>query len=93
MSVCITIFWAIIMPIVTYGSELWVLPADETELLLKFQRYVCRRCQRFLKRSPNYSALLTREMEVEQFYSTQTNCNNVTNNNNAIVAVVSQFKL
>ena len=56
MSVCTTIFWAIIMPIVTYGSELWVLRGNETELLHKFQRYVGRRCQRFPKRSPNYSA-------------------------------------
>ena len=56
MSVCTTIFWAIIMPIVTYGSELWVLRGNETELLRSFQRYVGRRCQRFPKRSPNYSA-------------------------------------
>ena len=35
-----TVFWAIIMPIVTYGSELWVLRSDEVKLLRKFQRYV-----------------------------------------------------
>ena len=56
MSVCTTIFWAIIMPNVTYGSELWVLGGNETELLRKFQRYVGRKCQRFPNRSPNYSA-------------------------------------
>ena len=56
MSVCTTIFWAIKIPIVTYSSELWVLRADESELLRKFQRYVGRRCQRFPRRSPNYYA-------------------------------------
>ena len=57
MSVCTTIFWAIIMPIVTYGAELWVLQPDETEKLCIFQRYIARRCQRFPKRSPNYSSV------------------------------------
>ena len=57
MSVCTTFFWAIIMPIVTYGSELWVLQPDETELLCKFQKYIARRCQRFPKRYPNYSSV------------------------------------
>ena len=44
------------MPIVTYGSELWVLNGEEIEELRKFQRYIGRRCQRYPKRSPNYSA-------------------------------------
>ena len=57
MNVCTTIFWAIIMPIVLYGSEIWVLQPDETELLCKFQRYIGRRCQWFAKRTPNYSAV------------------------------------
>ena len=44
------------MPIVAYGSELWVLRSNETELLRKFQRYIGRKCQRFPNRSPNFSA-------------------------------------
>ena len=55
MAVCNILFWSIIAPIVTYGSEVWVLQPDEQELLRKFQRYVCRRCQRFPPRSPNFS--------------------------------------
>ena len=55
MAVCNILFWSIIAPIVTYGSEIWVLQPDERDLLRKFQRYVCRRCQRFPPRSPNYS--------------------------------------
>ena len=45
------------MPIVSYGSELWVLQPDENELLSRFQKYVSRRCQRFPKRSPNFSSV------------------------------------
>ena len=45
------------MPIVSYGAELLVLQPDENVLLRKFQRYVSRHCQRFPKRSPNFSAV------------------------------------
>ena len=58
MSACSIIYWAIIVPIVTYGSEIWVLSSGEIEELRKFQRYVGRKCQRFPKRSPNYSAYM-----------------------------------
>ena len=56
MATCSALFWFIIVPIVTYGSETWVLKADEVDQLRKFQRYIGRRCQRFPKRTPNYSA-------------------------------------
>ena len=56
MSTCSILYWSIIVPIVTYGSELWVLKGEEVEELRKFQRYIGRRCQRYPKRSPNYSA-------------------------------------
>ena len=55
-GVCMNVFWAIIMPIVTYGSELWVMHQGKTELLRKSQRYTGRRCQKFPKKSPNYSS-------------------------------------
>ena len=53
MTVCSYLYWSIIIPIVTYGSELWVMKKDEIESL---QRYLGRKCQRFPSRSPNYSA-------------------------------------
>ena len=56
MSTCSILYWSIIVPIVTYGSELWVLKGDEIGELRKFQRYIGRRCQRYPKRSPNFSA-------------------------------------
>ena len=58
MKVCSTLFWSIIAPIVTYGSEIWVLRGDEIESIRKFQRMVGRRCQRLHPKSPNYSAYL-----------------------------------
>ena len=56
MSICSKLFWTIIIPILTYGSEMWVLKGHEIEELRKFQRCIGRRCQRFPKRSPNHSA-------------------------------------
>ena len=37
---------------------MWVLSSTEVEELRKFQRYVGRKCQRFPKRFPNYSAYI-----------------------------------
>ena len=56
MRTCATLFWSIIIPVTTYGSELWSLKCHEIELLRKFQRQVGRSCQRFPNRSPNCSA-------------------------------------
>ena len=59
MAAASTLFWTIVVPTVTYGSELWVMGGDEIDLLLKFQRYAGRRCQRFPDRTPNFSAYST----------------------------------
>ena len=56
MAVISSLYWSIIVPIVTYGSEVWVMKGEEIDALRKFQRYVGRRSQRFPQRSPNYSA-------------------------------------
>ena len=56
MATCSILYWSILVPIVTYGSELWVLSGEEIGELRKFQRYIGRRCQRFPKRSPNFSS-------------------------------------
>ena len=55
-SVISSFYWTIVIPVVTYGSETWVLKGDEIELLKKIQRYVGRRTQRFNQCSPNSSA-------------------------------------
>ena len=56
MATCSTLYCSIIIPIITYGSEIWVMKNDGIECLRKFQRYVGHKCQRFPSRSPNYSA-------------------------------------
>ena len=56
MAVCSTLFWSIIVPSISYGSELGVMRPDEIETIRKFQRYIGRRCQRFPSKSPNFSA-------------------------------------
>ena len=53
MKTCATLFWSIVIPVVTFGSELWVLKGHQIELLRKFQRQIGRRCQRYRDRTPN----------------------------------------
>ena len=56
MAACPVFYWSIIVLIVTYGCELWVLSSVEIEELRKLQRFIGRKCQRYPKRSPNFSA-------------------------------------
>ena len=56
MKSCNIIFWGIIIPIVTFGSELWVLSDKDYENLCMFQRQTGRRIQRFPARSPSCSS-------------------------------------
>ena len=46
------VIWSMIIPIVTYAAELWILNQKEIEKLDEFQRFAGRRIQRFHKRSP-----------------------------------------
>ena len=39
MAVISSLYWSIVVPIVTYGSEVSVMKGDEIDLLRKFQRY------------------------------------------------------
>ena len=53
MKACSLLFWSLIVPIVTFSSELWVLKDRDLEVIDKFQRYAGRRVQRFPLFSPN----------------------------------------
>ena len=60
MKACSLLFWSLIVPIVTFASELWVLKDQDIELLESFQRYAGKRIQRFSSSTPNetsFSAL------------------------------------
>ena len=53
MKACNVLYWSLIIPILTYGSELWFLKGSDIELLDKYQRYAGRRVQRFPAHSPS----------------------------------------
>ena len=50
---CSILFWAMIVPIITFSCELWVINDNDVRLLEEFQRYAGRRIQRLPYRSPN----------------------------------------
>ena len=52
MAACNLIVWSMVIPIITYGSEIWILKDRDIELLDNFQRYAGRRVQRLHSRSP-----------------------------------------
>ena len=56
MGTCSTIFWQVVVPTTTFGSEVWVCSDNDNEMLLSFQRYAGRRVQRFPFRAPNSSS-------------------------------------
>ena len=56
MAVCNLIFWMVIIPITTYGSEIWTMNQKDYENLEAFQKYAGRRFQRFNMHYPNFSS-------------------------------------
>ena len=56
MMSCNLIFWSVVIPILTFGSEIWILSDKDNENLQNFQRYAGRRVQRFPQRSPNMTS-------------------------------------
>ena len=50
---CSILFWAMVLPIITFSCELWVINDNDVKLLEELQRYAGRRIQRFPYRSPN----------------------------------------
>ena len=53
MLTCNIIYWVIVVPIVTFGAEIWCLSESDLEKLNKFQIHIGKRIQRFPPRSPN----------------------------------------
>ena len=52
IKACGMLFWAMVIPTVTFASELWVMNDDDIKLLEDFQIYAGRRIQRFQQSSP-----------------------------------------
>ena len=53
IKTCSLLVWSMIVPIVLYASELWILNDNDIMVLDGFQRYMGRKVQRFPSRSPN----------------------------------------
>ena len=56
MGTCNLIFWQVVVPTVTFGSEVSICSEKDEELLLNIQRYAGRKVQRFPQRAPNASS-------------------------------------
>ena len=52
MKTCNIIFWSIVIPIISFGSEIWTMSVNDYELLINFQIHAGRRLQRLPMRSP-----------------------------------------
>ena len=53
LNTCNLIFWSVVFPTLTFGSEIWIIKHRDIELLRGFQRYAARRLQRLHSRSIN----------------------------------------
>ena len=52
------IFWATVIPIITFACELWVMNDDDIRMLEDFQTYAGRRIQRFNQNSPRATSYI-----------------------------------
>ena len=52
------IYWTVIIPILCFGCEIWVIKRKDEVLLSAFQRYAARRLQRFHTRSVNITSYI-----------------------------------
>ena len=57
MASCNIIFWSLVVPSATYGSEIWHLNGNSISLLESFQIYAAKKIQRFYHRIPNACCL------------------------------------
>ena len=58
ISSCNVSMWLVIIPIITYAAELWVLKQSDVKIIDEFQRYAGRRIQRFPRDSPNETSFV-----------------------------------
>ena len=52
------IYWTVVIPILCFGCEIWVIKKKDEDLLTAFQRYAARRLQRFHTRSVNITSFV-----------------------------------
>ena len=56
INACGLIFWSLVVPIITFACELWILNDEDVKLLEDFQTYAGRRIQRFAQNSPRVTS-------------------------------------
>ena len=56
MQACCIIFWSVVIPVLTFGAEIWCLNDNDINDILSFQRFAGRRVQRFPHRTPRHSS-------------------------------------
>ena len=56
INTCNKIYWAVVVPTLCFGSEVWYLTDKDMQVLKAFQRYAARRIQRMHRRSLNVTS-------------------------------------
>ena len=56
IKACGKIFWSLVVPIITFACELWILNDDDIKLLDDFHTYAGGRIQRFMQNSPRVTS-------------------------------------
>ena len=59
MKACNILFWSMIVPIITFASELWILKDTDIEVLEDFQKYAGKRLPRLHPRAPSMMSYVT----------------------------------
>ena len=59
VATCCTIFWAVVVPIAPFGSELWILSDRCVDLIETFQGYAGKRVQLLFNLVPNSGAFFS----------------------------------
>ena len=59
IKACSMLFWAMVIPIITFACEMWILCDNDIKLLEDFQIYAGRRIQRFHQSSPRETSYVS----------------------------------
>ena len=57
LNTCCMIYWTVVFPTLSFGSEIWVLKDKDIDLLKGCQRFAARRLQRLHPRSINSTCI------------------------------------
>ena len=56
---CSLLFWSMVVPIITFASELWVMKDEDCKIIEDFEVYAGRRIQRFHPSSPRETSYVS----------------------------------